>query len=65
MDQLFNGVLGNAALVILILLGIAWFMLPIWVWSIRDNMKRHIEQQGRVLQAIERLERQSRQEPRL
>lgn len=65
MEQLFGGAFGGVLAVLAIVLALAWFLLPIWVWNIRDNMKRHIEQQGRILQALERLERQGRQEPRL
>ncbi|MDF2094383.1 hypothetical protein [Aquibaculum arenosum] len=51
-----GGFLGSALLVALIILGLAWILVPIWVWSIRDNMKKHIAQQEEILTVLYRQE---------
>lgn len=54
--ELVTGIFGNATLVVLIILGLAWILVPIWVWSIRDNMKRHIQQQEEMLRLLRQRE---------
>lgn len=57
-----GGFLGSALTVVVIILAIAWLLVPIWVWNIRDSMKRHIEQQEKLLRTTEHLLNETRRQ---
>lgn len=51
---------GNATFAIILVLGVAWLLVPIWVWRIRDDMKKHIQQQERLLKVTESILQEAR-----
>lgn len=62
LDHGIGGLLGSALVVVVIVLAIAWLLVPIWVWNIREDFKRHIYQQEKLLKATESLLHEARQQ---
>lgn len=48
---------------LLFVLALAWLVVPIWVYRIRRDVARHLDEQREVLRVLERMERRGSQRP--
>lgn len=61
-NGLFGGAIGSVLAVLLVVLALAWIFMPFWIWGIREDIKRHVHQQEKLLRTVESLLHETRQQ---
>lgn len=60
--NLFGGAIGSVLAVLLVILALAWIFMPFWIWGIREDIKKHVHQQEKLLRTVESLLHETRQQ---
>lgn len=60
---LAGGVIGIGLAILVGFLALTWLFLPVLVYQIRNDIKRHLAQQAKMQKAVERLQRDMSGQP--
>jgi len=61
-EQFTGSAIGMVLSILVLVLAIAWLFVPIWIYQIRNDTAKQLKQQTKLIEALTRMDRESRED---